>query len=157
MKAAGHFFTLAFVVCCCLSFGLVSGLKCFSCTSNFDCLKPIKLHCTDQLANETLSHLKKYYLNVPSANITRDMNCFSDWLTTATAHVEHKGCIYSSVYNRTYTLRPEFQSPWMRNPRYRSYRLCNRDGCNPAARAGVSLLTIVSAIIVTVLASAVWC
>ncbi|XP_049310820.1 uncharacterized protein LOC125778226 isoform X2 [Bactrocera dorsalis] len=155
MKAAGNFFTLAFVVCCCLSFGFVSGLMCFSCTSSDDCKLPKKVNCTERLANETLSYLNKYYLNVPSANTTRDMNCLSDRLLTESGVVAHMGCIYSSVYGCGYTVREEFQFTWL--PKL-PYNTCHRwDDSNPAARAGVSLLTIVSAIIVTVLASAVWC
>lgn len=151
MKATGTLFTLALVLCSCLSFGLVSGLKCYSCSSTYDCRSAQKVDCTFQLANQTLNHLNYYYLNVPSANTTRNMNCLRDWLQTPSGAVQHMGCIYSSISSCSYTVRPQFQQNYTR-----SCQQCNKDGCNSAAQAAGSLFTVVFTIIVTVLGAAVW-
>ncbi|XP_054087600.1 uncharacterized protein LOC105212224 [Zeugodacus cucurbitae] len=151
MKANGTLFTLAVVICCCLSFGLVSGLKCYSCSSSYDCRSAKKVDCNYDLANATVTHLSYYYLDVPRDNSTTNMNCMSDWLQTPSGVVEHMGCIYSSYSSCLYRVRPQFQQNLKR-----VCQQCTRDGCNPAARASGSFLTVLATIIVTVLVTAVW-
>ncbi|XP_004521063.1 uncharacterized protein LOC101455089 [Ceratitis capitata] len=145
-------FVLVIIACTCLSFGLVSSLKCYSCTSVEDCKKAKKLECTYDLANKTLlNHLNFYYLNVPTANTTNSLQCLRDWLQTPQGPVEHKGCIYSGIYSCTYAVRPQFQ----RNST-RVCHQCQKDGCNPAGRANVNLPTVALAIMMLLLFKFAW-
>lgn len=150
MRTAEVLVTLAVFGFCCLTFA--NSLKCFSCTSAKDCKRPRKLDCNSDLANQTRVYLNLLYTGVPGVNFTSNsFECVRDWLKTSSNEFTYKGCVYSNYRSCSYAVNPYYSE---RHERRCSQ--CNRDGCNPAARANGSLLTVITIVMATILLKCVW-
>lgn len=150
MRNAEILVTLAVFGFCCFTFA--NSLKCYSCYSAKDCKKPSRLECNADAANKTRDYLNALYTGVPGTNFTsQSFLCMRDWLKTSSNEFIYKGCVYSNYQSCSYAVNPYYSQRHERR-----CAQCNKDGCNPAARANGSLLTVITTIVATVLVKCVW-
>uniref|UniRef100_A0A0K8VVG5 Protein quiver n=1 Tax=Bactrocera latifrons TaxID=174628 RepID=A0A0K8VVG5_BACLA len=150
MRTAEALVTLAVFGLCCLTFA--NSLKCYSCTSTKECKKPSKLECNSNAANKTRDYLNLLYTGVPGTNFTsQSFVCVRDWLKTSSNEFTYKGCAYSNYQSCSYPVNPYYSQH-----HERKCAQCNRDACNPAARANGSLLTVITTIVATVAVKILW-
>ncbi|XP_023293531.2 uncharacterized protein LOC111676785 isoform X2 [Lucilia cuprina] len=150
MNSKQLIFGVALIAFCCVS--LSYSLRCFVCNSKETCKKANLYDCNSELANNTRIYMNQFHSG-PHPNKTSPFyECFSEYIQTTTGDYYYKNCVYSNV-NVCGTPYSPYISPIIKKPYCKQ---CNTNGCNPADRVGINVMTVFATIIVAFILRYVW-
>uniref|UniRef100_A0A1L8EFL6 Secreted protein n=1 Tax=Haematobia irritans TaxID=7368 RepID=A0A1L8EFL6_HAEIR len=142
---------VAFIAICCFTY--TYAIKCYSCDSKDSCKSAKKADCTYLLANNTRSYLDMHHTGVNPNTTSPNMECFGETIKSNAGEFHYKGCVYSNINACQLPLRDIHAA----GTTTRSCIKCNnKDLCNPAGRASLSSVAMISTVIMGVVARYIW-
>ncbi|KAM7347133.1 uncharacterized protein ACRADG_006795 isoform 2-T2 [Cochliomyia hominivorax] len=150
MNSTKIVFGVALIAFCYIS--LSFSLKCFVCNSKDSCKKAQLYQCDPSLANATRSYVQIYHSGVHPNATSPYYECFKEYIKTSN-NVEYyyKGCSYNNVQG----CRLPFSNA-VGSPTKHDCKQCSSDGCNPASRSQIDVITVFATLIVTAILRYVW-
>ncbi|XP_065364171.1 uncharacterized protein LOC135957365 isoform X2 [Calliphora vicina] len=150
MNSKQIMFGVALIAFCCVS--LSTSLKCYVCDSRVSCKKPELLECNQKLASDTLTYLQKFHTGIDTSVTSNTYKCLLENTDTTTSKNYYRGCIYPNVLDCNL---PSLSTEG--DLKMHECRQCNdRDGCNPAGRAHIGLMTVIATIVLGFVTRSVW-
>ncbi|XP_037807607.1 uncharacterized protein LOC119601026 isoform X2 [Lucilia sericata] len=150
MNSKQIIFGVALIAFCCVS--LSNSLRCFVCNSKDTCKKAQLYDCNSGLANNTRTYLHQFHSGLNPNATSPFFECFKEYIKTTTGEYYYRNCVYANTNGCTLPLSPYISSTTKKH----DCKQCNSNGCNPASRVGVDVMTVFATLVAAFILRYVW-
>ncbi|XP_037807606.1 uncharacterized protein LOC119601026 isoform X1 [Lucilia sericata] len=151
MNSKQIIFGVALIAFCCVS--LSSSIKCYVCEDKKSCKNPKQLECNVMLAQNTQAYLSAFHKGVNASATSPFYDCFTEYIQNSANKYYYKGCTYSNIEGCKLPLNEFLTSSKFKQE---CHQCRDKNGCNPAGRVNIELMSVFATIFIGFVARRVW-